>query len=88
MSGLRHQAVLYEGVDEFLSVTVPFVRDGVTAGDPVIAVAPQRNLDALREALGSDAQGADLRYSHEWYLSPAASFGGFIGFTSANEGAS
>lgn len=88
MSGLRHQAVLYEGTDEFLAVTLPFAREAVATGDPLIAVAPRQNTDALREALGDDAEAIDFRYSDEWYVSPGRAFSGFIGFAMANADAS
>ncbi|MBV8597493.1 MAG: MEDS domain-containing protein, partial [Actinobacteria bacterium] len=88
MTGLRHRALLYEGVDEFLAAALPFVRDGVCAGDPVIAVAHTRNVEALREELGDDAAAVDLRDSADWYHSPGKSFAGFIGFAAAHPDAS
>lgn len=87
MNSLRHQAVLYEGTDDLLSVALPFVRQGLADGDPVIAVAPEPNAEALREALGDDAGRVDIRYSHEWYRSPAKSFSGFLGFAQDHPGA-
>jgi anti-sigma regulatory factor (Ser/Thr protein kinase) len=80
MNGLRHQALLYEGPDDFLSATLPFVREGIADGDPVIAVADKPNADALRDALGEEARDVDIRYSHEWYASPGRAFSGFLGF--------
>ena len=39
----HHEALLYADEDEFLAGTVPFVRDGVWAGEPVlVAVRPDR----------------------------------------------
>lgn len=84
MTGLRHEACLYAGTDEFLRLTLPWVREGLQAGDPIIAVAHRANADALREALGADAGQVDLRTSESWYLSPARSFRGFIGFAAAH----
>lgn len=50
----RHEAFHYAGEDAFLRGTVPFVRDGVAAGQPVmVALVPDR-VDLLRRALGSD----------------------------------
>lgn len=83
MNTLRHQALLYEGPEDFLRVTLPFVREGIACGDPVIAVAPGPNADGLREALGDEAKKVDIRYSHEWYRSPGTSFRGFLGFAAA-----
>jgi anti-sigma regulatory factor (Ser/Thr protein kinase) len=84
MTGLRHEACMYKGTDEFLRLTLPWIREGLQAGDPIIAVAHRANADALREALGGDAGQVDLRASETWYLSPARSFSGFISFAAAH----
>ena len=59
-SSYRHEAVLYRGEDDFLAGTVPFVRDGVTAGQPVMVAVIGRRADGLRDALGSDS--ADVHF--------------------------
>ena len=44
----RHQALFYSGDDSFLAATLPFIRDGVEAGEPVmVAVIPEK-IDLLR----------------------------------------
>jgi anti-sigma regulatory factor (Ser/Thr protein kinase) len=88
MSALRHQAVLYEGTDEFLASALPFVRDGTAAGDPVLAVAHTPNIEGLREALGADAAAVGLVDSRDWYHSPGKAFGGALAFALANSDAS
>jgi len=51
----RHEALLWHNPEEFLAGTVPFIRDGLAAGEAVmIAVIPARTR-WLREALGADA---------------------------------
>jgi anti-sigma regulatory factor (Ser/Thr protein kinase) len=54
-----HPALLYQGDTEYLDGTVPFITDGLTAGDPVAAAVPTRQLELLRTALGRSA--ADVR---------------------------
>jgi anti-sigma regulatory factor (Ser/Thr protein kinase) len=50
----RHEAFLYGGEDDFLRGTVPFVHEGVAAGQPVmVALVPDR-LELLRAAVGAD----------------------------------
>ena len=88
MNGLRHEACLYNGQDEFVKLMMPWVRDGIANGDPIIAVSHSANLDALRDALGADARQVEMRTSDSWYLSPAKSFRGFINFASAHPNAS
>ncbi|MFF4056568.1 anti-sigma factor RsbA family regulatory protein [Streptomyces sp. NPDC001668] len=50
-----HPALFYRGEDEYLHGTVPFVRDGLKAGEPVAVAVPGPNLAALKGALGEDA---------------------------------
>jgi len=51
----RHEAFLYRGEDDFLAGTVPFVSDGVAAGQPVMVAIRGSRLPALRSALGPAA---------------------------------
>ncbi|QXJ27029.1 sensor histidine kinase [Actinomadura graeca] len=52
-----HPALLYSGDEEYLAGTVPFIREGRRAGEPVAVAVPRPRLDALRDALGDDAGG-------------------------------
>jgi anti-sigma regulatory factor (Ser/Thr protein kinase) len=55
-SPFRHDALLYGSDAEYLAGTVPFVQEGLDAGEPVlVAVAPDR-IALVRAALGSDAR--------------------------------
>lgn len=56
-----HPALLYRDPDEYLAATVPFIRDGLAAGEPVAVVVPTANLDLVRDALGGDADRILLR---------------------------
>jgi anti-sigma regulatory factor (Ser/Thr protein kinase) len=56
-----HPALLYRDSDEYLAATVPFVRDGLAAGEPVAVAVPTSNLALLRDALGTDAERILLR---------------------------
>jgi anti-sigma regulatory factor (Ser/Thr protein kinase) len=49
---LEHRAFMYDGADDFLSVTVPYLRSGLDRGEAVVAVAREPNLSALRDVLG------------------------------------
>ena len=53
--GFRHEAFLWEGEQEFLSGTVPFIRDGLRASQPVLVAVTQARIELLRAALGDDA---------------------------------
>lgn len=56
----RHEAFLYRGEDEFLRGVLPFVRDGISAGQPVMVAVLQSRAGPLRAALGSSA--ADVHF--------------------------
>lgn len=66
-----HEALLYSTVDEFLAATVPFVRAGLDAEEPVLVVTKERNLRILREALDADAGRTQFVDSADWYRSPS-----------------
>ena len=51
----RHEALLYSGWAEFIAGTVPFIRGGLEAGEPVLVVESAAKIDMLRMALGHDA---------------------------------
>jgi anti-sigma regulatory factor (Ser/Thr protein kinase) len=50
-----HPALFYRGTDDYLAGTVPFIADGLAAGEPVAVAVPAPRLDLLRVALGSAA---------------------------------
>ena len=53
--------MFYAGLEGFLDAIVPFVRDGVAAGEPVLVVVSREKLGRLRAALGPDA--ANVRFA-------------------------
>jgi anti-sigma regulatory factor (Ser/Thr protein kinase) len=55
-----HEAVFYRTPEEFLAATVPFVRDGLAAGEPVLVATPPGNGTRIFTALGADAD--DVRF--------------------------
>jgi anti-sigma regulatory factor (Ser/Thr protein kinase) len=52
----QHEALLYAGDDEYLATTVPFVTEGVAAGEAVMVAVPEPRLSTLRDAV-ADAAG-------------------------------
>ena len=53
--GFVHPALFYSGTAEYLAGCVPFVRAGLTAGEPVAIAVPPENLGVLAGELGADA---------------------------------
>jgi anti-sigma regulatory factor (Ser/Thr protein kinase) len=52
---LVHRALLYRDSAEFLAGTVPFVRDGLAAREPVLVAVPGSHVDLLGGTLGETA---------------------------------
>ncbi|MFE7774926.1 anti-sigma factor RsbA family regulatory protein [Streptomyces sp. NPDC057445] len=50
-----HPALFYRDEEEYLAGTVPFVRDGLDAGEPVAVAVPGDNLKLVRAELGPSA---------------------------------
>ena len=51
----RHEALLYAGMADFLAGTVPFIRGGLEAGEPVLVVEGAAKVALLKAELGPDA---------------------------------
>ncbi|SDX91030.1 Anti-sigma regulatory factor (Ser/Thr protein kinase) [Micromonospora pattaloongensis] len=50
-----HEGLLYRGCADYLAGTVPFVRDGLDAGEPVLVAVPQPHVELISDELGGDA---------------------------------
>jgi AcrR family transcriptional regulator len=53
---LTHEALVYSSDAEFLARVVPFLQEGISAGQPTMAVLMPKNFALVREALGHDAE--------------------------------
>ncbi|HWC48227.1 MAG TPA: sensor histidine kinase [Solirubrobacterales bacterium] len=54
-AGFQHQALIYEGADEYLAGTVPFLRDALEAGQPALVAVKKEQAELLRGELGREA---------------------------------
>jgi hypothetical protein len=55
-----HAAHFYRGADEYVATTVPFILDGLAAGEPVAVAVPEPRLRLLGGELGSAASQVRL----------------------------
>ncbi len=55
IGGYSHQAVLYAGERGFYGRTLPFIRDGIAAGEPVLVAVSEPKIAGLKRRLGGDA---------------------------------
>jgi anti-sigma regulatory factor (Ser/Thr protein kinase) len=67
---LVHQALPYASDEELLSCIEPFAREGIDAGQKVIAITTPRNVGLLREALGARADQVEAVDGATWYRAP------------------
>jgi anti-sigma regulatory factor (Ser/Thr protein kinase) len=70
-AGYRHAATFYAGRDGFLAHTLPFIRDGIAAGEPTLVVVAADKIAALRAALGGDAEHVEFADMQDIGANPA-----------------
>ena len=75
--GLRHDAFVYESDDSFADRMVPFITDGLAAGDATVAVTTRANVSLLRDALGDEREQVAFVDRDEWYTRPAKVIAGY-----------
>ncbi len=52
-----HPVLFYRGEEQYAAGTVPFLRDGLNAGEAVAVAVPGPHLDLIRAGLGAGADG-------------------------------
>lgn len=67
----RHQAFIYEGSDEYLAGTIPFLREGLAAGEPILVAVDEPHGDLIAAELGADALRVLFVDSHRVGSNPA-----------------
>ncbi|MFJ7338253.1 anti-sigma factor RsbA family regulatory protein [Streptomyces sp. NPDC101110] len=60
LGSFAHPALFYRDEEEYLGGTLPFVHDGLEAGEPVAVAVPGKNLALIRDALGDAAASVRL----------------------------
>jgi anti-sigma regulatory factor (Ser/Thr protein kinase) len=63
--GFRHEAFFYAGEEEFLAGTVPYLEEGISAGETVLVVLPGPRMRLVQGALGSAAEAVKF-----WCMGP------------------
>ncbi len=85
-TGFQHQALIYDGAEDYLAGTVPYLRAGLEAEQPIlVAVGPEQTA-LLRDELGADSgliRFADMR---EVGRNPASIIPIWAGFVDENGG--
>lgn len=55
-ASFRHQALIYEGADEYLAGTIPFLRAALEAGEPALVAVRRERAKLLEGELGREAE--------------------------------
>jgi anti-sigma regulatory factor (Ser/Thr protein kinase) len=70
-AGLRHNAFVYESLDDYIARSVAFLREGLEAGEGGIVAHTRPGLAAMRDALGPDAARVTFVNVSASYTRPA-----------------
>jgi anti-sigma regulatory factor (Ser/Thr protein kinase) len=81
----RHEALLYAGEVDFLTGTLPFIREGVAADQPVLVVVSAAKIGLLRSALGADADRVAFADMADVGANPARIIPAWRDFVVAND---
>jgi anti-sigma regulatory factor (Ser/Thr protein kinase) len=70
-TALRHNALVYGSEDEYLGVAVPFLKEGLEAGEGAIVAHTRPGLAVMREALAPEAEHVSFVDVSSSYTRPA-----------------
>jgi anti-sigma regulatory factor (Ser/Thr protein kinase) len=82
----RHEALFYSGIEGFLDGTLPFIREAVRLGEPILVVVSPVKIALLREALGDDASSVEFAEMGAVGVNPARIIPAWRAFVSAHAG--
>jgi anti-sigma regulatory factor (Ser/Thr protein kinase) len=68
---LRHNALVYDSLEEYVTTAVAFLREGLRAGEGAVVANTRPGLAVMREALGDDAASVAFVDVGEAYTRPA-----------------
>ena len=84
MTKLIHQVLMYQHEKEILDAVVPFLQQGLSAGEAVLAVGTAPNVSCLRQALGADSDAVEFADSATWYVQPTRTIANYSSFIAEN----
>lgn len=77
-SRFTHEALLYADEQQLCAAALPFLRDGIAAGELVCVVTDHN--EVLRQALGADAERVAFLDPGEWFARPGDAFAAYQRF--------
>jgi anti-sigma regulatory factor (Ser/Thr protein kinase) len=82
--GFRHEALFYSGEDGFLAGTLPFIRDAVASGEPIMVAVNCDKIELLKSRLNGTADRVLFADMRELGRNPALILPAWQDFVSAN----
>jgi anti-sigma regulatory factor (Ser/Thr protein kinase) len=76
---LRHGAFAYDGDDEYVARSLPFLKEGLEAGEGCVVAHTRDGIAVLREALGPDAEQVSFVDVGSVYTRPAHALAAYCG---------
>jgi anti-sigma regulatory factor (Ser/Thr protein kinase) len=67
----RHEALLYDGEDQFVAGVLPFIQDALAAGDPIVVAVDEAKIELLSSELAGAAGEVHFADMREVGLNPA-----------------
>jgi anti-sigma regulatory factor (Ser/Thr protein kinase) len=71
-AGFQHEALIYDGHDEYLAGTLPFLRAALEAGEPTLVAVGEAQSELLEAELGAEAEGMRFLNMREVGRNPAS----------------
>src|ERR671930_526914 len=82
----RHEALLYDGNDDFVGRTLPFIQSAVAAGEPILVAVDKTKIGRLFWALGSDADHVRFEDMRRLGANPALIIPAWRDFVDGHQG--
>jgi anti-sigma regulatory factor (Ser/Thr protein kinase) len=82
--GFRHEALFYSGEESFLEGTLPFIRDAVAAGEPIMVAVSPAKIALLESRLNGSADAVTFADMYELGRNPALIISAWQDFVAQN----
>jgi transcriptional regulator with XRE-family HTH domain len=77
---LEHRVLIYRSSEEFLSVVLPFLREGIARSEGLLVVSTPTCNRSVRKGLGANAARVEFADATDWYSSPVETLRAYSDF--------
>jgi anti-sigma regulatory factor (Ser/Thr protein kinase) len=82
-TGFRHEALLYNGTEEFVVTAARFIREGIERDEPILVVVSSEKIALLKDDLGRDARRVEFKDMDDVGSNPARIIPAWYDFVAA-----